>query len=292
MAVKRKNDAVVEEQSGKKLRLSDEEGASSAVAVAGGQSSSTKAQRTTNTESEGAPTPPRSQNSVTDNREKNKVDPSSSIESNSDLPGPSSSKKKPSRSRIRKLTPARPWPLVPTSVSATGPRSAHKDGKNMICITRKTGLGAYMRRCKDVILKDGYKVLHLSAMGAAIPLLLQLTCALPPILPFARDEVRTEVTTGTCEVQDEVLPDDDDEDISVQQRAKSTLLVVMTFGDGKFEGDTSGPVRRTGKNAANRPAGNGGQGGGSGSGKGKKKANEAMELVYAEPEQDELMDML
>ncbi|KAF5324900.1 hypothetical protein D9611_004178 [Ephemerocybe angulata] len=283
MAVKRKNDAIPEEQTGKKLRLSDEEGASSAVAVAPGQGSSTKAQRTTNTE--GAPTPPRSPNS-SDDRERKEVDPSSS---NSE-PGPSPSKKKPPRSRIRKLTPARPWPLVPTSVSATGPRSAHKDGKNMICITRKTGLGAYMRRCKDVILKDGYKVLHLSAMGAAIPLLLQLTCALPPILPFARDEVRTEVTTGTCEVQDEVLPDDDDEDISVQQRAKSTLLVVMTFGDGKFEGDTSGPIRRTGKNAANRPAGNGGQGGGSG--KGKKKASEAMELVYAEPEQDELMDML
>lgn len=56
---------------------------------------------------------------------------------------------------IRKLVPPRPFPTVPTSVSATGPRSAHTEGKNYICITRKTQLGAYLRRCKDVVLKDG-----------------------------------------------------------------------------------------------------------------------------------------
>ena len=56
---------------------------------------------------------------------------------------------------IRKLVPPRPFPTVPASVSATGPRSAHTEGKNYICITRKTPLGAYLRRCKDVVLKDG-----------------------------------------------------------------------------------------------------------------------------------------
>lgn len=57
--------------------------------------------------------------------------------------------------RIRKLAPPRPYPTVPTSVSATGPRSAHTEGKNYICITRKTPLGGYLRRCKDVVVKDG-----------------------------------------------------------------------------------------------------------------------------------------
>ena len=61
-----------------------------------------------------------------------------------------------SRRRINKLKPPRPFPTVPTSVSATGPRSAHREGKDMICITRKTSLGAYMRRCKRVIIEDGY----------------------------------------------------------------------------------------------------------------------------------------
>lgn len=60
------------------------------------------------------------------------------------------------KSKIRKLAPPRPFPTVPTSMSATGPRSSHTEGKNYICITRKTSLGMYLRRCKDIILKDGY----------------------------------------------------------------------------------------------------------------------------------------
>ena len=58
--------------------------------------------------------------------------------------------------KLKKLAPPRPFPTVPTSVSATGPRSAHKEGKNYMCLTRKTPLAAYLRRCKEVFLKDGY----------------------------------------------------------------------------------------------------------------------------------------
>jgi ribonuclease P/MRP protein subunit RPP20 len=58
--------------------------------------------------------------------------------------------------KLRKLAAPRPFPTVPTSVSATGPRSAHKEGKNYICLTRKTPLAAYLRRCKEVFMKDGY----------------------------------------------------------------------------------------------------------------------------------------
>ena len=57
--------------------------------------------------------------------------------------------------RRNKLAPPRPWPTVARGDSATGPRSAHTEGKNYICITRRTELGAYLRRCKDVLLKDG-----------------------------------------------------------------------------------------------------------------------------------------
>ncbi|KAJ7581526.1 hypothetical protein C8J56DRAFT_794302 [Mycena floridula] len=148
---------------------------------------------------------------------------------------------KPAR-KIKKLAPPRPFPTVPTSVSATGPRSAHKEGKNFICLTRKTPLGAYLRRCKDVIVKDQYKTLHLSAMGAAIPHLMQLAVALPPILPFSPDEIHLEVRTGTVQVHDEVTPEDEDEDVTYEQRSKSTLLVVLKIGDGDPE-----PTLRKGK---------------------------------------------
>lgn len=55
----------------------------------------------------------------------------------------------------KKLAPPRPYPTVPASVSATGPRSAHHEKKNYIAITRKTKLAAYLRRCKDLVIKDG-----------------------------------------------------------------------------------------------------------------------------------------
>ncbi|KAH9935803.1 hypothetical protein B0H21DRAFT_699202 [Amylocystis lapponica] len=152
-----------------------------------------------------------------------------------------------SKHKIRKLAAPRPFPVVPASVSATGPRSAHTEGKNYICITRKTQLGAYLRRCKDVILKDGYKTLHLSAMGAAIPHLMLLALSLPPILPFAQDEVHTEILTGTVEVQDEVIPDDEDEDITYQTRGKSTVSVIIRIGDGVDEVIKRGKGRGGGK---------------------------------------------
>ncbi|KAI9446779.1 hypothetical protein H4582DRAFT_2108355 [Lactarius indigo] len=114
--------------------------------------------------------------------------------------------------RVNKLDPPRPFPTVPAGVSATGPRSAHHEGKNYIT-------SAYLRRCKDVVLKDGYKSLHLSALGAAIPHLF---------------------LTGTVDVQDELVPDDEDEDISYRTRAKSSLSVTVIIGDGVDESIVGG----------------------------------------------------
>ena len=70
-----------------------------------------------------------------------------------------------SQHKVRKLVPPRPFPSVPASVSATGPRSAHSEGKNYICITRRTELGAYLRRCKDVFIKDGCVVVSSRTTG-------------------------------------------------------------------------------------------------------------------------------
>ncbi|KAH6919093.1 hypothetical protein BKA70DRAFT_1214844 [Coprinopsis sp. MPI-PUGE-AT-0042] len=273
MAIKRKNDLVNPEPSentGKKVRLSE-----------GGDDAATEATAlpsSTTTHNEQTPTVTRD----ADLKGKGTDAALDSHEDKEDVVGMGKSKRQTKKHKIRKLAPARPFPLVPTSVSATGPRSAHKEGKNFICITRRSGLGAYLRRCKDVILKDGYKKLHLSAMGAAIPLLLQLSCALPAILPYAKHEITSEVLTGTCEVQDEVQPEDDDEDTSIQSRFKSTLQIVLTIGDGKFEGDTTGPARKAAKpKALHKPQ----------TKRGKEKATGHQEQVFFEPEQeDDLME--
>lgn len=67
-------------------------------------------------------------------------------------------------------------------------------------------------------------------MGAAIPHLAMLSAALPPILPFASDEVLVEVKTGTVDVRDEIEPEDEDEDIEYRTRGKSSLSITMKFG--------------------------------------------------------------
>jgi ribonuclease P/MRP protein subunit RPP20 len=211
------------------------------------------------------------------------------------------------RPNIRKLAPPRPWPTVPTSVSATGPRSAHTEGKNYICVTRKSALGMYLRRCRDVIMKDGcaqtalcphscmltppnlsYKTLHLSAMGAAIPHLLQLALSLPQKLPFPPDEIHTEVTTGTVQVQDEILPEDEDEDVTYRTRGKSTVKVLIKIGDGVDEAAQGGaPAGGEGEQGKRRRSRRGGRGRGLDSvEKGKAKQNEGLSIVMEEPEQD------
>ena len=70
--------------------------------------------------------------------------------------------------RVKKLVPPRPFPTVPPGVSATGPRSAHHEGKNRITVTRKTKLGPYLRRCKDIILKDGYVLPNITTRHATL----------------------------------------------------------------------------------------------------------------------------
>lgn len=64
-------------------------------------------------------------------------------------------------------------------------------------------------------------------MGAAIPHLLMLTVSLPEILPYTRSEIRIEIRTGTVEVTDELIPDDDDEDIQMNTRSKAGLTVYF-----------------------------------------------------------------
>lgn len=59
------------------------------------------------------------------------------------------------RPKIVKLAPHRPYPTVPTSSNATGPKSKRAEGGNKICVTRKTNLGAYLSQCKDVFIKGG-----------------------------------------------------------------------------------------------------------------------------------------
>ncbi|KAJ2975539.1 hypothetical protein NUW54_g11717 [Trametes sanguinea] len=123
-------------------------------------------------------------------------------------------------------------------------------------------------------------------MGAAIPHLMQLALSLPPILPYPQDEIHTEVTTGTVEVQDELIPDDEDEDVSYRTRGKSTVSVVIRVGDGVDERPAAAAAAaakgsRRKNNLGRAPAGS--------SSGGRLKGGPAVpeQVVYREDEMDE-----
>ncbi|KIJ22739.1 hypothetical protein M422DRAFT_786357 [Sphaerobolus stellatus SS14] len=136
-----------------------------------------------------------------------------------------------SKVKVRRLVPPRPFPIVPTSESASGPASSHKEGQNYICVSRKTTLATYLSRCKKLLIDKRYNEVHLHALGAAIPHLLMLAVSLPPILPFSQDEIQIEVRTGTVQLIDEVIPDDDDVDITMRNRGKASASVIVRVPD-------------------------------------------------------------
>ena len=82
-------------------------------------------------------------------------------------------------------------------------------------------------------------------MGAAIPHLARLAVSLPSILPYAASDIQTEVFTGTVELQDEVIPEDEDEDISLRTRGKSTMSVTIKIEGG--DNEDAGQAEKTSK---------------------------------------------
>lgn len=133
---------------------------------------------------------------------------------------------------------------------------------------------------------SSYKTLYLSALGAAIPHLTRLVVSLPSILPFSPDEIRTELKTGTVTLHDEVLPDDEDEDITLRKREKSSLSVIFRIGNGDAE--EAEPAKR--KDVQRRKA----AGGDAKKSKGKERGNvmevdrpDSEPVLFQEPVQDD-----
>lgn len=60
------------------------------------------------------------------------------------------------RPNVVRLAPVRPFEQVPPGSNATGPYSSRGEGKNKLGVTRQLELGAYLRRCKELVEVDGY----------------------------------------------------------------------------------------------------------------------------------------
>ncbi|KAG1748908.1 uncharacterized protein EDB91DRAFT_1079036 [Suillus paluster] len=178
------------------------------------------------------------------------------------------------RPRIRKLAPPRPFPTVAPSAPATAPRSLHKEGNNNICVTRRTKLAVYLRRCKALILEDGFNEIRLSAMGAAIPHLALLAASLPQIVS---GELSVEVQTGSVDVFDQMLDGSEDEDGDGHEeefttRVKSTMNVVIRVGgSGDPNNSTKGSATNSGQNNGN-----------------VQSPEEPEQIILQEPEQEDM----
>jgi ribonuclease P/MRP protein subunit RPP20 len=119
-------------------------------------------------------------------------------------------------------------------------------------------------------------------MGAAIPHLALLAGALPEILSYGRDELRFEYRTGTVEVQDEIHPEDEGEDVAYNQRSKSTLSVIIRIGEG---GET---VTKANSSGRGKPGKRGPRK--RGRTKTQTSAMTSKAVVFQEPEQDDYDD--
>lgn len=116
---------------------------------------------------------------------------------------------------------------------------------------------------------------------------MQLSLSLPGILPFPQDEIHVQVLTGTVEVQDELIPDDEDEDMTYRTRGKSTLSVIIKVGDGVDE-PAAGPVRGSGRKNNLGRGGTGGQAVSKAKPDGRNGGGRATEqIVVREDEMDE-----
>lgn len=108
-------------------------------------------------------------------------------------------------------------------------------------------------------------------MGAAIPICLTLAASLPDVLPHSPSQIRTEILTGTTQVRDEIIPEDDQEDISYADRSKSTVNVTLIIENGV---DETRPAKKYVLSEKRQ--------------KKKKSREHKQEIVLPEPDQDDI----
>ena len=56
-----------------------------------------------------------------------------------------------------------------------------------------------------------------------------LATSLPAILPYDLSEVKTSITTGSVNVIDEVVPEDEDDEGGTQTRTKGSVDITITI---------------------------------------------------------------
>ncbi|KAJ9119973.1 hypothetical protein QFC24_005456 [Naganishia onofrii] len=116
----------------------------------------------------------------------------------------------------RRMPPKKPLPKTSTSNDGQSilgrPKGASGSnptrdvtGRNVVFVTRKTGLGSYMRRCKALLVDEGMNEITLHALCVAIPHAIMLLYALVDILPYPKQFIHHEIRTESVECMDEMV---------------------------------------------------------------------------------------
>ena len=166
------------------------------------------------------------------------------------------------RPKKRKLAPPKPPGAgLPAGAAVTGPTGQIK-GRDVVMVSRKAELGSYMRRCKALMVEEGcaplsssrrtsrglrltvcvttpssLRSITLHALSASIPHLFLLLHSLLAILPFPRSTVHHTIKTSSVQLTDELIPDDEEEAITLNERWCSAVEVVISVGGGPGEAD-------------------------------------------------------
>ncbi|KAG7563150.1 hypothetical protein FFLO_01458 [Filobasidium floriforme] len=91
----------------------------------------------------------------------------------------------------------------PRGASTTNPTREIKR-RDVIYVTKNTGLGSYLRRCKKLLVEEGHAQITLHALSAAIPHALLVLHSLLDILPFPKKHVSHELKSSSVKCFDEL----------------------------------------------------------------------------------------
>ncbi|CAG8482996.1 6165_t:CDS:2 [Diversispora eburnea] len=116
---------------------------------------------------------------------------------------------------IKKRTPLKPA-IVPTD----------------IYVSRNSNFKGQLFRAKRLLLEDGHSpIIIIHGLGAAIQKSINLVLTLNDLL---QNQIVYKVTTGTVNLVDDIIPDDDDKDLEVQTRNNSSIHIEVSLKDNSF----------------------------------------------------------
>ncbi|CAG8605090.1 17319_t:CDS:2 [Dentiscutata erythropus] len=93
-----------------------------------------------------------------------------------------------------------------------------------IYVSRSSNFKGQLQRAKKLLIKDGHPSITIHGLGAMIQKSINLVLALKDL---THNQIIYKATTGTVELIDDIIPEDDDKDLEVQTRNNSSIRIQI-----------------------------------------------------------------